>query len=70
MTLLEFLKALFISQPVEKPVVQKDIQQKENSSSLDEEEELVAMEVVDEEEEFFIQQPLFFITKNPSIIKD
>ena len=54
MTLLEFLKALFISEPLEKPVVQKDIQQKENSSSLDEEEELVAMEVVDEEEEFFI----------------
>lgn len=53
MTLLEFLKALFISEPLEKPVVQKDIQQKENSSSLDEE-ELIAMEVVDEEEEFFI----------------
>ena len=54
MKLFEFLKALFTSEPLEKPVVQKNIQQKENSSFLDEDEELVAMEVADEEEEFFM----------------
>lgn len=54
MTLLEFLKTLFTSEPLGKAVVQKDILQKENSSSLDEEEEVVAMEVADEEEEFFM----------------
>lgn len=54
MTILELLKALFTSEPLEKSVVQKDILQKENSSSLDEEEEVVAMEVADEEEEFFM----------------
>ncbi len=54
MTLLELLKALFTSEPLEKSVVQKDILQKENSSSLDEEEEIVAMEVADEDEEFFM----------------
>ena len=54
MTLLEFLKTLFTSEPLGKPVLQKDILQKENSSSLDEEEEVVAMEVADEEEEFFM----------------
>lgn len=54
MTLFEFLKVLFTSEPLENPVVQKDILQKENSSSLDEEEEVVAMEVADEEEEFFM----------------
>ena len=54
MTLLELLKSLFTSEPLEKSVVQKDILQKENSSFLDEEEEVVAMEVADEEEEFFV----------------
>lgn len=54
MTILELLKALFTSEPLEKPVVQKDILQKETPASLDEEEELVAMEVADEEEEFFM----------------
>ena len=54
MTIFELLKSLFTSEPVEKPVVQKDILQKENSSFLDEEEEVVAMEVADEEEEFFM----------------
>lgn len=54
MTILELLKALFTSEPLGKPVVQKNIQQKENSSSLDEEEEIVAMEVADEDEEFFM----------------
>ena len=53
MTILELLKSLFTSEPLEKPVFQKDIQQKENASFLDEEEEIVAMEVADEEEEFF-----------------
>lgn len=54
MTILKLLKALFTSEPLGKPVFQKDIQQKENSSFLDEEEEVVAMEVADEEEEFFM----------------
>lgn len=39
MTLFEFLKALFTAEPLGKPVVQKNIQQKETPASLDEEEE-------------------------------
>ena len=54
MTLFELLKSLFTSESLEKPVVQKDILQKETPISLDEEEELAAMEVADEEEEFFM----------------
>ena len=54
MNLLEILKHLFTSEPLENPVVQKDILQKETPVSLDEEEELVAMEVADEEEEFLM----------------
>ena len=54
MTILELLKALFTSEPLGKPVFQKDILQKETPISLDDEEELAAMEVADEEEEFFM----------------
>ncbi len=53
MTLLEFLKALFNSEPLKEKEIQPK-SYKENDASLDEEEEVVAMEMADEEEEFFM----------------
>lgn len=52
MTLLEFITAIFNTEPLEQPKVQIK-PQKEKRSSIDEEEEFIALEITEEDEDLF-----------------
>ena len=53
MTLLEFITAIFNTEPLDNPVVQIK-PQKEKQTPLNEEEELIALEITEEDEDLFM----------------
>ena len=51
--MLEFIKLLFDTEPLDNFKVQK-ASQKDNSSSVNEEKEFIVLDVLEEDEEFFV----------------